>query len=87
MASKDWDKLASDIIAEVGGPENITGMTHCATRLRLTLKDEGIVDDAKVKAIDGVINVAHGGGQYQHLMGIEVPKLYETFEAQVKGSG
>ena len=87
MASKDWDKLASDIIAEVGGPENITGMTHCATRLRLTLKDEGIVDDAKVKAIDGVINVAHGGGQYQILIGIEVPKLYETFEAQVKGSG
>ncbi len=87
MAARDWDKLASDIIAEVGGPENIAGMTYCATRLRLNLKDESIVDDEKVKAIDGVINVAHGGGQYQLLIGIEVPNLYERFEAQVKGSG
>lgn len=87
MPARDWDKLAADILSEVGGPENITGMTHCATRLRLNLKNEGIVDDSKVKAIDGVVNVAHGAGQYQILIGIEVPKLYEKFEAQVKGSG
>lgn len=87
MAARDWDKLARDVIEHVGGTENISGMTHCATRLRLNLKDESIVDDEEVRAIDGVVNVAHGGGQYQILIGIEVPKLYESFEGQLKGSG
>lgn len=87
MASRDWDKLAREILSAVGGPENVAGMTHCATRLRLNLKDEGLVDDEQVKSIDGVINIAHGAGQYQILIGIEVPKLYEKFEALVKGSG
>jgi PTS system beta-glucosides-specific IIC component len=62
-------------------------MTHCATRLRLNLRDESIVDDAEVKAIDGVTNIARAAGQYQLLIGIEVPKLYEKFESLVKGSG
>lgn len=83
MAARDWDKLARDVIEHVGGTENISGMTHCATRLRLNLKDESIVDDEEVRAIDGVVNVAHGGGQYQILIGIEVPKLYESFEGQL----
>lgn len=87
MAARDWDKLAADILKAVGGPENVAGMTNCATRLRLNLRDESIVNDDEVKAIDGVINVAHGAGQYQILIGIEVPKLYEKFEALVKGSG
>lgn len=87
MAARDWDKLARDVIEHVGGTENISGMTHCATRLRLNLKDESIVDDEEVRAIDGVVNVAHGGGQYQILIGIEVAKLYESFEGQLKGSG
>lgn len=87
MAGRDWEKLAAEILDAVGGPENVAGMTNCATRLRLNLKDESIVDDDKVKAIDGVINVAHGAGQYQILIGIEVPKLYEKFEVLVKGSG
>ncbi len=87
MAARDWNKLAEEILEKVGGPENISGMTHCATRLRLNLRDESIVDDAEVKAIDGVTNIARAAGQYQLLIGIEVPKLYEKFEALVKGSG
>lgn len=83
----DFKKTANDIYIAVGGKENITGMTHCATRLRLNLKDESIVDDIKVKDIDGVVNVAHGSGQYQILIGLEVPKLYEEFEKIVGGGG
>lgn len=82
----DFKQTAKAIYNAVGGGENITGMTHCATRLRLNLKDESIVDDAKVKDIDGVINVAHGSGQYQILIGLEVPKLYEEFEKVVGGN-
>ena len=87
MAARDWDKLAQDVLGAVGGPENIAGMTHCATRLRLNLKDESKADDEQVKSIDGVVNVARAAGQYQVLIGIEVPKLYEKFEALVNGSG
>lgn len=82
----DFKKTASEIYKAVGGKENISGMTHCATRLRLNLKNESIVDDEKVKNIDGVVNVAHGSGQYQILIGIEVPKLYEEFEKVAGGN-
>lgn len=87
MAAKDWNQMAADILSAVGGPENVSGMTHCATRLRLNLRDESIVDDNVVKGIDGVVNIARAAGQYQILIGIEVPKLYEKFDDLVKGSG
>ena len=47
MATKvrDYTKLASDIIQEVGGKDNIINATRCATRLRLVLKETA--DDAK----------------------------------------
>lgn len=47
------------------------------TRLRFNLKDESIVDDAKVKAIDGVIDIRHSAGQYQVIVGPKVDKVYE----------
>lgn len=74
MAARDWNKLAEEILERIGGPENVSGMTYCATRLRLNLRDESIVDDAEVKAIDGVTNVARAAGQYQLLIGIEVDR-------------
>src|SRR5699024_1071927 len=81
----DYKKTAIAILKEVGGKENLDNMTHCATRLRLNLKDESIVDDEKIKSVDGVINVARAAGQYQILIGIEVPKVYEEFEKAVGG--
>lgn len=84
---RDWQATAKDILAAVGGPENITGMTHCATRLRLNLRDLSQCDDAAVKSVDGVVNTVNSAGQYQVLIGTEVPKLYEKFETLVKGSG
>lgn len=74
----DYRETARGILDAVGGPSNISNMTHCATRLRLNLKNENI-DDAKVKAVDGVINVSKGGGQYQVLIGLEVPKVFDEF--------
>lgn len=81
----DYKKTATEILKAIGGKENLSNMTHCATRLRLNLKDESIVDDEKVKSIDGVINVARAAGQYQILIGIEVPKVYAEFEKAVGG--
>lgn len=82
----DYKKTAQGILDAVGGPENISNMTHCATRLRLNLKDDN-VNDEKVKAVDGVINVARGGGQYQVLIGLEVPKVFDEFEKILNGNG
>ncbi|AYW44722.1 PTS transporter subunit EIIC [Tetragenococcus koreensis] len=81
----DYKKMAQEILDEVGGPENVSNMTHCATRLRLTLKDTSNVDSKALEAIDGVQNAVNKAGQYQILIGTEVPKLYEEFEPLVKG--
>ena len=44
MASVDYTSLAPQILVKVGGEENIARMAHCATRLRLTLKDDTKAD-------------------------------------------
>ncbi|WP_414042597.1 PTS transporter subunit EIIC [Macrococcus sp. EM39E] len=83
----DYKIVAQNILDKIGGPENVSNMTHCATRLRLRLKDMSIVNDEEVKNIDGVVNTVNKAGQYQLLIGTEVPKLYDEFEMLVKGEG
>ncbi|MBC1710388.1 PTS transporter subunit EIIC [Listeria welshimeri] len=82
----DYKLMAKEILEHIGGAENVANMTHCATRLRLTLKDISKADDEAVKGINGVINVVNKAGQYQLLIGTEVPKLYDEFENLVKGT-
>ena len=41
----DYSVVARDILEEVGGEANIVNVSHCMTRLRLTLKDESVVSD------------------------------------------
>ena len=65
----NYKNLAKSILDEVGGPENISNMTHCATRLRLTLKDDKKANDENIKQLDGVANVVNKAGQYQILIG------------------
>lgn len=74
----DINKLAAEILEAVGGKENVTFVAHCMTRLRFNLKDESIVDDAQVKAIDGVIDIRHSAGQYQVIVGPQVDKVFEV---------
>lgn len=42
--AKDYTELAKDIVAHVGGKDNITKLVHCVTRLRFSLKDESKAD-------------------------------------------
>ena len=49
----NYSKMASEIIACVGGKENIRDLFHCATRLRFSLVDESKADQEKIKKIDG----------------------------------
>lgn len=81
----DFKATAKGILEHIGGVENVSNMSHCATRLRLNLKDSSKVDDEAVKAVDGVVNVINKAGQYQVLIGTEVPHVFDEFEALVKG--
>lgn len=71
-----YEKLAKDIIKNVGGVDNINGLTHCVTRLRFKLKDESIANDDILKNMDGVVTVMHSAGQYQVVIGNHVPNVY-----------
>ena len=41
----DYKALAESVIEGIGGAGNVANISHCATRLRFTLKDEGIADE------------------------------------------
>ena len=60
-----YEKLAKDIIENVGGKGNINSLTHCVTRLRFKLKDENKANTDVLKSMDGVVTVVKSGGQYQ----------------------
>ena len=76
MAVVDYRSLAAGIVQEVGGESNIASATHCATRLRLRLRDESKADKAAVEKLPGVITVMQAGGQYQVVIGDNVPTVY-----------
>ena len=77
MAKSDNIGMAAAIIEGIGGRENVASVTHCMTRLRFYLKDEGLARDEEIKSIKGVISVVHGGGQVQVVIGQGVDKVYD----------
>ena len=84
----DNKAIAEAVLTAVGGKENVTFAAHCITRLRFNLKDNSIVKDEEVKAINGVIGVNRAGSQYQVIIGPNVDQVYKElcaiggFEAQ-----
>lgn len=73
----DNKQIASDVLAAIGGKENVTFATHCITRLRFNLKDDSIPQDDEIKKINGVLGVNRAGKQYQVIIGPNVDKVYE----------
>lgn len=68
---------ASQIVDAVGGPDNIVGLTHCATRLRFQLRDSSPIDKAEAEAIPGVMGaVPQSGNRYQIVIGGAVAGVY-----------
>lgn len=68
---------ASKIVDAVGGPDNIVGLTHCATRLRFQLRDSSPIDKAEVEAIPSVMGaVPQSGNRYQIVIGGAVAGVY-----------
>ena len=84
----DYKAVAQQIIEVVGGPENIISVAHCATRLRLIVKNREIIDDKQVEAIDIVKGCFFTAGQYQIILGTGiVNKVYdEVMKLGIEGS-
>ena len=76
MAKKDYKALAAGIIEKAGGAGNIASVTHCMTRLRLVLRDKSKFDTDAVKQVPGVLNVIIQNGEYQVVIGQDVPDVY-----------
>ncbi|MBN2907937.1 PTS system trehalose-specific EIIBC component [Polycladomyces sp. WAk] len=64
------------IVQAVGGKDNIVTATHCVTRLRLVLKDEGKVDKDALERVDVVKGSFSANGQFQIVIGSGVEKAY-----------
>lgn len=77
---KDANKTASDLLKLFGGKDNISSVSHCATRLRIDLKDDSVVDSKAVTAADNVVGYFFKGGQHQIILGTGfVNKVYDEF--------
>ncbi|CAM4525768.1 beta-glucoside-specific PTS transporter subunit IIABC [Paenibacillus amylolyticus] len=74
----NYDQLAKDILSRVGGRENVNSVFHCVTRLRFKLKNESVAKTEELKNLPGVITVMQSGGQYQVVIGNEVPDVYKA---------
>ena len=74
----DYNKVAQDIIDNVGGKSNVKQVTHCFTRLRFILKDESKAKKEIVEHLEGVISVVVSGGQFQVVCGAKVTKIYDA---------
>ncbi|AKE42215.1 beta-glucoside specific PTS system component [Corynebacterium kutscheri] len=83
MSTKtDFEPLARSVITALGGSDNITSVTHCATRLRFKVKDSTAINEAAIKNTAGVLTLVKAGGQHQIVIGNDVPFAYEAIVAQ-----
>lgn len=70
--------IAARIVDAVGGPANITNLTHCATRLHFELDDAGQVSQHGLESIPGVLGAfPRTGNRYQVIIGGAVASVYE----------
>ena len=81
MAKKNYDELAKQIVASVGGAGNVNSLIHCATRLRFQIKDPAKVDKKRLSQTEKVITVVEAGGQLQVVIGNAVGDVYDAILA------
>lgn len=82
----DKKQLSQDILRLVGGQENIDQVTHCMTRLRFNLNNNSKADKAALKNTPGVMGVAENGGQFQVIIGNDVPQVYSALISNMKSA-
>ena len=76
-----FEKEAKDLLKAIGGKENVTAVTHCATRMRFVLGDEKKANVKAIEAIPVVKGTFTNAGQFQVIIGNDVPIFYNDFTA------
>ena len=78
--------MASQIVELVGGKDNIRSCTHCMTRLRLNVKDKGLVELEKIREVPGCITTQWVNDQLQVVIGPQVGSVYREVQEMI-GTG
>lgn len=76
-----FEQEAKDLLQAIGGKENVTAVTHCATRMRFVLGDEKKADVKVIESIPAVKGTFTNAGQFQVIIGNDVPIFYNDFTA------
>lgn len=78
--SNKYAKTASQILDGLGGKDNVKTLTNCATRLRMELNDNSIVDDSKIKGAGAVGVTKSGKHNTQVIVGTQVQQVADEIE-------
>lgn len=79
MKKKNYGEMAKLIADQVGGIDNVRACHHCATRLRLNVLDQGLINVEEVEKIPGVLGTKWLGDQFQVIIGQDVKFVYNEF--------
>ncbi|CYY75488.1 PTS transporter subunit EIIC [Streptococcus suis] len=76
-----FEKEAKQLLEAIGGKENVNAVTHCATRMRFVLADEKKANVKVIEDIPAVKGTFTNAGQFQVIIGNDVPIFYNDFTA------
>ena len=76
-----FEQEAKDLLQAIGGKETVTAVPHCATRMRFVLGDEKKANVKAIEAIPAVKGTFTNAGQFQVIIGNDVPIFYNDFSA------
>jgi PTS system beta-glucosides-specific IIC component len=77
--SQNYSETAASILKNIGGKENVSFLTHCVTRLRITLKDKNLANTSEIDKLGGVYGTKWANGQLQVILGNTVNEVYSEF--------
>lgn len=76
-----FEKQAQELLDAIGGKENISAVTHCATRMRFVLNDDAKADKKRIENISTTKGMFTNAGQFQVIIGNDVAIFYNDFSA------
>lgn len=80
LSDSNYAAVATKVLAALGGKENITSADYCATRLRLEVKDQSVIDEKAVKAAGAAGMIRPGKTSVQVVIGTQVQFVYDEFK-------
>ncbi|HEJ8087692.1 TPA: PTS glucose transporter subunit IIA [Serratia liquefaciens] len=79
----DYKQLGLEILLQVGSKDNVSKLTHCATRLRMEFNDDSKVQAKAIESLPGVISVVERGGQFQIVVGNNVQQTFRAMQKEI----